>query len=141
MATVTGTLTDFGLQALTPYAPTLVLIPAKPAVSADGGVLATRPLRVTPAADGSFTFNPVVASVDTSPETMYALRIEWLDSASNYTGMDLLSGLVVPLGLSQINDLSGIPVSRWWVGPEPPDDPEAHTWWLDTTNGDLKEWV
>jgi len=139
MATVTGTLTDFGLAALTAFQPTLIFTADSPAVTT-GGVLSARPIRVTPASDGSFTVD-LVASSFTTPEVTYTLRIEWLDSAGGYIGLDILKGLVVPPGSSNIDTLSSIPISRWWVGVDPPPNPEANTWWLDTDTGDLKEWI
>lgn len=139
MATVTGTLTDFAPAALTAFQPVLIFKADSPALTA-GGVLASRPIRVTPAADGSFTTD-LVASSFTTPEVTYTLRIEWLDSSSGYIGLDILTGLVVPPGGGGIGGMSGIPISRWWVGADAPPDPEANTWWLDTDTGDLKEWI
>ena len=139
MATVTGTLTDFGLAALSAFQPVLIFKADSPALTT-GSVLSARPIRVTPAADGSFTVD-LVASSFTTPEVTYTLRIEWLDSAGGYIGLDILSNLVVPPGTSSIDTLSSIPISRWWVGADAPPDPEPNTWWLDTDTGDLKEWI
>lgn len=149
MATVTFKLTDFGLQPLAAYQPVMLFTADEPAVTIDGGVLSTRPVSAIPAADGSGTVD-LAASIDTTPETKYSLRVEWLDETAGLPGMDVLKGLVVPPGTNSITDLTSIPVSRWWVElPDPNNpsmplglaDPGPNTWWLDTSTGDLKEWV
>lgn len=140
MAIYTGKLLDFGLDALTPFMPRMVFTADQPAFSGST-VLVTRRVEATIAADGTFSVE-LVPSVNTTPNVTYTMRVEWLDPAGGYIGMDLFSGLVAALGGGPIAEMGGIPITRFWVGPPPgPTNPEPDTWWLDTTTGNLNEWI
>ena len=139
MAVYTGTLADFGLAALTPFAP-LMVFTADQAAFSGGNVLVTRPVPAPIATDGSFSVE-LVPSVNTTPNVTYSMRVEWLDSASNYIGMDIIGGLVTALGGGLITEMGGIPITRFWAGETPPDNPEPDTWWLDIITGNLNEWI
>lgn len=141
---ISGTLADFGLDALAPLFPRLVFRAKGPAVSGPH-VLGTRRVEVIPDATGAWSVD-LVPSVQTTPPTTYTLRIEWLinpgiDDARE--GLDVLEGIVVPLADAQIGDITSIPVDRFWAGDNPPVNPQPGLWWLDTSAYpyQLKEWV
>lgn len=141
MAIVTGKLTDFGLALLTPYAPELVFVPSGPAVIA-GALLATKPVVVIPAADGSFTVN-LQPTDATQTVFWYTLTVEWLNSSGGYVGKDFPDWkLFVPTSGGTIGDLVTAPANpaMVWIGESEPPNPSVGTWWLIPSTGDLKEW-
>lgn len=152
MALYTFTLTDFGLEPLTAFAPKMVFTADQPA-SSGGNVLVTRSIEAPVAADGTGSVE-LVPSVNTTPNVTYSMRVEWLDPDvfgpdQGYIGMDVISGIVTALGGGLIAEMGGIPITRFWSGPPDPNDstmplgvtPEAGLWWLNTDTGDLKEWI
>lgn len=140
MANVTGTLTDFGGASLAPYQPRLHFIPSGPAVNA-GKFLATKPIIVTPAADGSFTAS-LEPTVGLHPSVWYRLHVKWLDTANQYIGMDFLDRMDVPELGGPIGDLIGgsAPLAAVWVGTSPPINTKRGQLWLEIPSGDLYEW-
>lgn len=141
MAFVTGTLTDFGLAALAAYAPEIVFTPSGPGVN-DTTLFATRPISVTPAANGSFAVN-LAPTEDIRPDRWYAISMRWLDSSGGYIGVDFPDWqLRVPSAGGKVNDLLNVPANpgQVWVSETPPTNPSPGTWWLNPTTGDLNEW-
>jgi hypothetical protein len=151
MATVTGTLADFGLSLLTAYSPKIIFTPSGPATGPGAGsarfLLATRPIECIPAPDGKFSVElyPNEASI---PATHYTIRIEWrdpnaFDDDRGYVGRDDPDWeLVVPNLGGSIADLLKLPSNpaQTWVGDLPPDNPTPGTWWLLPSTGDIFEW-
>lgn len=144
MAAVTGTLRDFGLEALATSAPRIIFAPSGNAVLGPY-LLATTAIIVTPDTPGTFTAN-LAPTTDTVPDCWYNIRIEWLDpynSTSGYIGMDLLDwALRVPPEGGDISTLLSIPSNpaQVWIDSSPPANPTPGTWWLDPSTGDLMEW-
>jgi hypothetical protein len=147
MAVVTGTLRDFGLASLTALFPEVVFTPSGPALHGDT-VFATKPVVVIPAADGSFS---VTLSHTTfmQPAQAYRMSVRWLDPAGNYVSVDEFAwDIHVPAEGGSISALLAAPQNPTtvWVGPTPPLNPGAGSWWLDasadgtTGPGDLYEW-
>lgn len=147
MAVVTGTLRGFGLESLAAFQPEVVFTPSGPALHGDT-VLATRPVVVIPAADGSFS---ATLSLTTfmQPAQAYRMSVRWLDPAGNYVSVDEFAwDLLVPAEGGAISALLAAPQNPTtvWVGPTPPLNPGNGSWWLDAStdgtsgNGDLYEW-
>lgn len=98
MATVTGTLKDFTPQPLGVASQAqLVFTPTGPAGNAAKSLLVSRQIRVTPAADGSFTAT-LATYGSTNPSTAYRLRVEWFDGSGNYLSTEEIPWLVVVTG-------------------------------------------
>jgi len=140
MPTVTGTLKDFGLASISDRQPQIIFTPSGPAFSGSN-ILATTPIVATPDGSGAFSVT-LTSSATLRPATWYAVRIEWLDSASNFMGVDIVDRLDVPPAGGAIGDLASIdfnPTSVY-ASPTAPSSPAVATWWLNTTTGDLFEW-
>ena len=141
MATVTGALTDFGIQPFPTLQPRLIFTPSGPAVS-DVRLFATRPIIVIPAGSGSFTVD-LQPTDGVKPAVFYAVTIEWLDPAGNYVSADFLEwDIYVPSAGGAIQDLIKAPVNPmlFWVGEDPPPAPTPGQQWLTPSTGDLKKW-
>ncbi|GAA0960168.1 hypothetical protein [Frigoribacterium faeni] len=76
MATVTGTLSDFGYASLAPLRPEIAFIPSGAGVFG-GRLMATRPVTVTPGTSGYFEVDLVPAD-----DRWFQIRIAWLDPVS-----------------------------------------------------------
>lgn len=142
MATVpvTGSLKDFGLASINARHPRIIFTPSGPAFGGST-VLATPPIVVEPDSGGAFSVN-LTTGESLRPFRWFTVRIEWLDSASNYIGMDFIEEFKVPPGGGAMGDLAALdfdPTSVW-VSATPPASPAISTWWLSTTTGDLYEW-
>lgn len=138
--TITGTLSDFGLDSLDAYNPSLVFTPSSPATTPDGQLLATRPITVTPDAAGAFTVD-LVASSTTFPETYYLITVEWLDSPSGFTAKDFPGWrFYAPAGGGEIGDVGWAPSNpalAYFSTSEPPGSNFTDgTWWLDADMAD-----
>lgn len=143
MAIVTGTLNDFGLDALTAYSPEIAFIPSGPAVNAVK-LLATRTVMASPGSDGSFTVD-LAPTDNLRPERWYTIRIQWLDASGGYVGADFPDWrLYVPTAGGILADLIAAPwnPALVWVGADAPTGiPTVNTFWLDIITGDLKRWA
>lgn len=144
MALVTGNLSTFGLNAIILKSPRLLFVPSGPAVTG-AYVLATRPVEAVIATDGSGAFTVNLAATQTlRPERWYSIRVEWLDSASNYVGLDLPDWkLFVPEAGGSIGDLlNNLPSnpSQIWFGETAPIDPTPYTGWVNTVTAQYFEW-
>lgn len=140
MATVTGTLKDFNLGALAAFMPVITFRPSGPGVTPTS-LLASKPVRVTPATDGSFTVN-LAPTDDVRPARWYEITIEW-QSAGVPTQYDFADWkLTVPAAGGNIADLVAAPTtpSFAWIAETPPPNPTPDTWWLIPSTGELKEW-
>lgn len=146
MPTVTGTLTDIGLGALAPFNPVLQFAPSEPAVLADGTLFATRPVEVTPAADGTFSVTLATTDGVRPTRTRWLLSIGWRNpdgymSGAGYFSKDFPSwSLRVPSGggaLSELIDLAPEP-GVFYVGNEAPDPDAGYRIWFDTSGAELQ---
>lgn len=130
MATIYGTLTDFGLQTLTPYKPVLKFTPSGPGVKGRK-VFSGRPVEVPVASSGAFAV--LLEPTDgVTPEVWYTVSIEYLNEGGQYTSLDILGyRLFVPAPGGAIGDLPGAPLSSdtVLVGLNPPP-PGYRGWWL-----------
>jgi len=144
MAIVTGTLTDFSLDPLTPYMPLIVFKPSTAAVGVT--LMSARPIKVLPNSSGEF-------SVDLEPTdglisgngkpVFYRITLEWLNPDGGYIGKDFPDWeLYVPAAGGDFAGLVNGPVMSGlvWIGPTAPTNPDLYTGWIDTTAGDIYEW-
>jgi hypothetical protein len=146
MATVTGALTDFGIQPFPALQPRLIFTPSGPAVS-DARLFATKPI-IVPVASGSGIFSVDLQPTDgVRPAVHYKVTIEWLmpgvDGQPGYTPADFLQWeIFVPAAGGAIQDLINAPVNPllFWVGETPPPVPTAGQLWLKPSTGDIKKW-
>jgi hypothetical protein len=130
----TGKLTDFAEQPITGAVPRLRVVPERDS-SGPAGLLASIGIAVTLANDGTFTV-PLVATVDTSPETRYTLVCDWFAQAVG--GQELLAGwaewtFTAAIGGGPIKDMFTAPASIWFVGPPWPAQPIVGAFYLDRT--------
>ena len=102
MSTVTGNVKDFRPQAI--GGATLIFTPTNPAYLSDGTLMLPKEVRVDAASDGSFSTSLTYYS-STNPRTAYRLRVEWLDSAGNYTATEEIPWLVVVTGSGRLVDM------------------------------------
>lgn len=130
MATIYGTLTDFGLQTLAPYKPVLKFTPSGPGVKGRK-VFSGRPVEVPVASSGAFSV--LLEPTDgVTPKVWYTVSIEYLNDGGQYTSLDILGyRLFVPAPGGAIGDLPGAPLSSdtVLVGLNPPP-PGYRGWWL-----------
>lgn len=130
MATIYGTLTDFGLQTLTPYKPVLKFTPSGPGVKGRR-LFSERPVEVPVASDGSFSV--LLEPTDgVAPKVWYTVSIEYLNDGGQYTSLDILGyRLFVPAPGGPIGEIPGAPLSAdtVLVGLTPPP-PGFKGWWL-----------
>lgn len=110
MAVVTGTLKTFGLETLGSKRPVIVFEANKPGLSTSGEVFATDPVKVTPAADGSWTARLQPTENLVTPDVSYTMFIEYMDSANNYVRLDNPDWKVrVPTAGGTLGDLLQLP--------------------------------
>jgi len=150
MPVVTGTLADFGLVPLAPYAPQLVWLPSGNAITTGSStfLLSTKPRVTIPAADGSWTVNLVQTDILVGiSDPHYKLRIEWLDPdnpSASPSGFEVPNWKIyVPAAGGKISDLIAAPWNPIlaWVGETPPPGRGTpNTLWLNPVTGDLMRW-
>jgi hypothetical protein len=147
MAVVTGTLRDFGMANLAAFQPQIVFTPTGPAMHGDT-VLATKPVVVIPAADGTFTATLFLTTY-LQPAQTYRMSVRWQDSAGNYPSRDEFTwDLRVPAEGGAISTLLAAKQNptNVWVGLTPPLNPSKGSWWLESSDdglsgtGNLYEW-
>lgn len=140
MATVTGTLNDFGLQAMAHLDPRIVFTLSGPAVTTSRVLLATRSI-VVPVTEGhGFWSVELATTVGMRPERVINTRVEWRDpdfygEGSGFIGVDFHGWqLFVPPEGGSFADLVSAPSNpeSVWVGPTPPENAVPGTWWLNT---------
>jgi hypothetical protein len=142
MATVTGALSDFGVQPFPQLQPRLIFTPSGPAVSGTR-LFATKPIIVNvAAASGAFTVE--LQSTDgVRPAVHYKVTIDWLDPSGNYVSADPLEWKIfVPAAGGTIPDLIATPANPmlFWVGEDPPVNPAPGQYWLKPSSGDIQKW-
>lgn len=124
MAAVTGTLKTFGMASLAGKQPLIVFEANKAATAPDGELFATDPIRVTPAADGTFSARLQPTEGLITEGVHYKMWIEYLDDANNYVRVDNPDwSLHVPSAGGVLGDLLSLPkVSAGLVitSPTPP---------------------
>lgn len=135
----TGRLTDFGESPFPAAKPRLWVSPKRDAFGPGGGVLASRPVPVVVADDGTFTVH-LVASVDLTPATGYSLRCEWVDASNVVRGWAQWD-FTAALGGGPISDMTDAIITRVWFGTTPPPVQRAGIYWVHSETGDVREWV
>jgi hypothetical protein len=134
MPTVTGALQDFGLESLNAYKPEIIFTPSG-AASARNSLFASRPIKVIPASNGSFTVTLANTTI-LRPEVWYNISIRWLDPLAGYQAADFPQWRVrVPGAGGLLGDLiEAQPSSQeTWIGDYPPNNPAPYLWWIDTS--------
>lgn len=110
MAVVTGTLKTFGLESLKGKRPVIVFEANKVGMGTNGELLATDPVKITPAADDTFTARLQQTEGLVTPGVHYTMFIEYMDSANNYVRLDNPDWkLRVPAAGGVISDLLQLP--------------------------------
>lgn len=133
MATVTGNLEDFSLSNLTPFSPSLVFIPSRPAITTTNHLLVSKEIAATVTPTGSFTVD-LTPTADIRPDTFYGLRMEWLDSVGGFVQKDFPDfQLRVPPEGGVLNDLLGDLSNFLDVWVDETDNPTFAFWYQPST--------
>ncbi|GEM_PF-5730717 len=131
MATITFTLSDFGLQSLAPFFPTVTFVPSGPGVKA-GSLFASTPVKVTPNAAGIGSVE-LAATDGVIPAVWYEVQIEHLQPGGMFTHFDQLDLKIrIPDGYTgPLAGLPGTPLApnTVYVSLTPPP-PSYRGWWL-----------
>lgn len=142
MATVTGALSDIGIQPFPELQPRLIFTPSGPGLS-DARLFATKPKIVNVASgSGSFTVD-LQPTQGSRPAVYYTITIEWLDPSGNYVSADFLTWkLFVPYEGGELTELIEAPANPmlFWVGEDPPVLPTPGQHWLKPSSGDIQKW-
>lgn len=139
MPKISGTLTDFGLDPLAEFTPSLTFKPSGPAV-AGAKLLVSKPVKVTPEYNGYFEVD-LEATAELG--IWYTVVVSWHPEGTRPVESDVLPWkLNVPDAGGLIGELIETPQNpyRAYVGPTEPENPTAGMWWLNTTTGELSEW-
>lgn len=148
MPTITGTLSDIGLEPLTGLSPVLRFTPSSPAVDREGRVFASKPVEVTPAPNGAFSVD-LASTEGLSPVgAHWQVQVGWRNPTADGTGFsptDALSHkLFVPTGGGRIGDLVAAhnPFGFVYVDESVPNESERSAQFqFDPVTGDLYERV
>lgn len=154
MALVRGNVATFGLESISLVGMRLVFSPTGAGTIGAKYLLVSKPVQVSVAVDGSGAFVVNLAPTTTvHPLRWYTIRAEWLDSASNFTGVDFIDWkLFVPEEGGDFADLLQYPANPqlgWTELVPPPALPSPGSLWLnDNPNnvadprntGDLYQW-
>lgn len=150
MPTVTGTLTDIGLEDLSPYNPVLIFRPSNAAVGADGHVFSARPVEAYPDAAGAFSVTLATTDNVKPAKTRWLCTIGWRDPDGYSEGLGRFNrdvfevGFRVPVAGGALSDLIDLPPSRgeFYIGTTEPPADAGYRYWIDTSGTDpvLKEW-
>ncbi|WP_431863033.1 hypothetical protein [Microbacterium algeriense] len=131
MATIYGTLSDFGLDALTPYMPVVRFTPSGAGVKGKR-LFAERPVDATVSSNGDFAV--LLEPTDgVTPPVWYTVSIEYLNEGGRYTSYDVLGyKLRVPAPGGAIGELPDVPLSpdTVLVSLDPPP-PGYKGWYLN----------
>lgn len=140
MATVTGSLLDFGMTSLVQRSPQIAFVPSG-AAAASGTILAATPVTVTPDNLGNFSVILQPTS-ELLADAWYTIRITVLDSAGNFTHIDFPEWKIrVPDAGGVISDLIGdataVNASFVYWQPTEPDPWPVGTIWVNSVTGDV----
>jgi hypothetical protein len=113
MATLTGSTKDFRPQPLGSTA-LVIITPFGPAASTSKSLLVSKPIIVTPASDGAFSVD-LASYAGTNPPTAYHVRVEWLDSAGNYSAGEDFPWPLVVTGDGALTDMFAIPTATGFL--------------------------
>lgn len=141
MADVPGKLLDIGLAPLAALRPLLTFTPRNSsgdgASIGDGLLFASRPVTVTPAADGSFVAK-LAPTLGLRPDTWYELSVSWLEPSQGFADAALPGfKLRVPDEGGPLSELLDARLTSgqigFGVGAPDDDDDEADlfAWWVD----------
>lgn len=116
MATVTGTLRNFGLANINYLDPQIIFEANKPALGPTGQIFATEPIIVIPTSDSSWTANLEPTEGLLTEDVYYTVSVRWRDPANNYMRADFPEWkLYVPSAGGVFGDLIQHPVNRSMV--------------------------
>jgi hypothetical protein len=139
MPTVTGTLADFNLQALTGLRPKIIFRPNRSALSPTRLYVA-RPIEVTPADDGSFSVELVPTQL-LEPAAWYTIEIRWQEPSGRELGRDYPDWRVfVTAEGGTLSGLISTPADNTLLvawQPNQPDPWPSGLVWVNTITGDV----
>jgi hypothetical protein len=140
MATVTGTLRNFGLANINHLDPEIIFQANRPATGGSGQIFATDPIKVTPGAGGAWTVDLEPTETLLTADVYYIVSVEWRDPANNYMRADFPDWrLYVPTAGGVFGDLLAQPNNPHMVIVSPVDpgtDYDIKTMWLQTDPDD-----
>lgn len=142
MAIVTFKLNDFGFNKVQQQ-PRVIFTPSGAGVIASF-LLTAKPVvvEVSPSDLETFSVDLAVTSW-IRPERWYEIRIEWLDSAGGYIGLDMPGWkLHVPPEGGLLTDLIDVPMNPGlvWIGLAPPSSPPVpFGWWFEMNPDDVND--
>lgn len=141
MPTVTGTLTDIGLDPLAPFNPVLRFTPSQPAGDGNARIFASRPVEVTPTETGYFSVDLASTDTITPADTHWRLTIHYRkpdgydNSGGGFTAADhVVAKIRVPAAGGILADLFDIPprLDDVHVGNNPPST-AGYLYWVNTS--------
>jgi hypothetical protein len=144
MATVTGTLSDFGYASLAPYQPVVTFTPTGPGVQG-GRLLAAKPVSLSPGAGTGYFEVDLAPTEGIVPETWYQISISWLDTNAgwiekNFVGTKLeVPELGGPIGYLVKSPPTPPPFVAWQ--PTAPDPWPIGLVWVNSITGDVNRRV
>lgn len=122
MATVTGTLRNFGLANINYLNPEITFQANKPATGGAGQIFATEPIAVVPTSDSSWSVALEPTESLLTEDVFYTVTMRWRDPANNYIRADFPEWrLYVPTAGGTFADLVQQPVNRSMVITSPTD--------------------
>lgn len=142
LATITGTLADFGRVSLSSRSAELIFTPSAPTTTIAGGfLLSAAPIVVKPASNGSWSV-ALEEFENMHFPCFYTLKIRLLDPAAGYIWVDFPEWKIyVPFGGGTLAEVVAAPVGGGliWTVPddEIPDGAAAGDLMLNTTTSDL----
>jgi len=138
-ASVTGKVRDFLELPMGAYKVSVAFIPSGPGIStSEGGMIhATRTIKASVTLDTGYFAADLSITDEMSPEVWYTIRVEWLDSAGQYTSLDVPDWKIrVPVGGGNIFQLVDTPATTnsVWVGET---NNLAYRFWFKPSTNDL----
>lgn len=106
MSDLTGSLKDFRPQAIGSTAE-VIFTPTGPATSTSKSLLVPKEIRVSPAADGSFSVS-LASYAGTNPSTPYRMRVEWTPAGMAFPIVEEIPWVIVVTGDGQLTDMFAI---------------------------------
>jgi hypothetical protein len=142
LATITGTLADFGRGNLAARQPEIIFNPSGPTtVISDGSTLAGVPIVVTPDSAGAWS-QSFVPYDDQSPRRYLTMQIRMLDPGAEYIYIDFPDWqILVPTTGGRLTDILDLPLDAGFVwsvaGETIPAEARPGDWLLNTLTSDV----
>lgn len=126
MATLSGLVSDVGLDPLGGTLARLLLAPSEPFIDGSQILVGTATATIT---GDTWT----VDLAPTPPGIYYTITAVWVRDGVEHV-QTLRHRIVMPSTGGDLGDLPSVPFSteRCWLGPEPPTDRQKYPWWLKT---------